>query len=85
MVWPDAPLLYGITRQLLEQSLPELGLSSRRATVHLRDISSFEGAFLSYARGIAVVTGVDDVRLPERTEHLKTLADAYASMPWDRF
>ena len=83
VVWPDAPLLHGITMQLLERSLPDLGVSSRRESVRLRDIPSFEGAFLSYARGIAVVSGVDDTSLPERVERMKTLAGAYASVPWD--
>ncbi len=83
VVWPDAPLLHGITMQLLERSLPDLGVSSRRESVRLRDIPSFEGAFLSYARGIAVVSGVDDTSLPERAERMKTLAGAYASVPWD--
>ena len=83
VVWPDAPLLHGITMQLLERKLPELGVSSRRASVRLRDLPSFEGAFLSYARGVAAVNGVDDASLPMPAERMKTLADAYASVPWD--
>ena len=83
VVWPDAPLLHGITMQLLERHLPALGVSSRRAPVHLRDIPSFGGAFLSSARGIAVVAAVDEVALPESTPWMRTLADAYASVPWD--
>lgn len=83
VVWPDAPLLHGITMQLLEQKLPELGVPSRRAPVRLRDITSFDGAFLSNARGVAAVSQVDDVTLPMPTEPMKTLADAYASVSWD--
>jgi branched-subunit amino acid aminotransferase/4-amino-4-deoxychorismate lyase len=83
VVWPDAPLLHGITMQLLERSLPDLGVATRREPVLLREISTFEGAFLSYARGVAVVSGVDDVPLPEQAKRMKALADAYASVPWD--
>jgi branched-subunit amino acid aminotransferase/4-amino-4-deoxychorismate lyase len=83
VVWPDAPLLHGITMQLLEGRPAELGGSSRRASVHLQDVPSFEGAFLSYARGVAVVSRVDDVPLPMPAERMKALADAYASVPWD--
>jgi hypothetical protein len=42
----------------------------------------FEGAFLSNARGVAAVSQVDDVSLPIH-ERMKTIADAYASVPWD--
>ncbi len=83
VVWPDAPLLEGITMQLLERKLPELGLSSRRAVVRLGDIPSFEGAFLSYARGVAAVDGVDEVSLPLPAERMQALTDAYDSVPWD--
>jgi len=83
VVWPDAPQLHGITMQLLERTLPELGVPSRRAPVRVRDIASFEGAFLSNSRGVAAVTQVDNVSVATRDEQLKTIADAYASVPWD--
>jgi branched-subunit amino acid aminotransferase/4-amino-4-deoxychorismate lyase len=83
VVWPDAPLLQGIAMQLLEATLPELGVSSRRASVRLRDIASYQGAFLSNARGVAAVSQVDDLRLPGQAKRINLLADAYASVPWD--
>jgi branched-subunit amino acid aminotransferase/4-amino-4-deoxychorismate lyase len=83
VVWPDAPLLHGITMQLLERRLPELGVPSRHATVHLTDIASFDGAFLSNARGVAVVSQVDDLTVPTQAERIQTIVDAYASVPWD--
>lgn len=83
VVWPDAPQLHGITMQLLERKLPELGVSSRRVPVRLQDIPSFEGAFLSNARGVAAVNLIDDIRFPVRAERMKMLSDAHASVPWD--
>lgn len=83
VVWPDAPLLHGITMQLLERKLPELGVPSRRATVRLRDLTSFEGTFVTNARGVAAVGGIDDTTLPVSSERLKALVDAYASVPWE--
>jgi branched-subunit amino acid aminotransferase/4-amino-4-deoxychorismate lyase len=83
VIWPDAPLLHGITMQLLERKLPALGVPSRRAQVRLQDIASFEGAFLSNARGLAAVTQVDVATLPVQAERMKTITDAYASVPWD--
>jgi branched-subunit amino acid aminotransferase/4-amino-4-deoxychorismate lyase len=83
VVWPAAPFLHGITMQLLERKLVELGVPSRRAPVRLHDIAAFEGAFLSNARGVAVVSQVDGMRLPMRARRMKTIADAYASVQWD--
>jgi branched-subunit amino acid aminotransferase/4-amino-4-deoxychorismate lyase len=83
VVWPDAPLLHGTTMQLLELTLPGSGVPSRRAPVHLRDIPAFEGAFLTSARGVAAVSRVDDTQLAERCDRMKTLEDAYASVPWE--
>jgi branched-subunit amino acid aminotransferase/4-amino-4-deoxychorismate lyase len=84
VVWPDAPHLHGITMQLLERALPELGETSRRAPVRLEDIASFEGAFLSNARGVAIVSAVDALDLPVPGARMQAIADAYASVPWDR-
>ena len=36
VVWPDAPLLHGITMQLLEHQLPEFRVPSRRAGADFR-------------------------------------------------
>ena len=83
VVWPDAPHLHGITMQLLERALPELGVPSRRAPVRLGDISSFEGAFLSNARGVAAVSQIDEDSLPRPAQRHQAIADAYASVPWD--
>jgi branched-subunit amino acid aminotransferase/4-amino-4-deoxychorismate lyase len=83
VVWPDAPHLHGITMQLLERSLPEAGEPSRRAPVRLPDIPSFEGAFLSNARGVAIVSAVDALNLPVPGARMQAIAEAYAAVPWD--
>jgi branched-subunit amino acid aminotransferase/4-amino-4-deoxychorismate lyase len=83
VVWPDAPQLRGITMQLLERSLPELGIRSRRARVRVQDIASYEGAVLSNSRGIGAVTQVDDVTVPTQDAQVQAIAHAYASVPWD--
>jgi branched-subunit amino acid aminotransferase/4-amino-4-deoxychorismate lyase len=83
VVWPEAPLLHGITMQLLERKLPGLGVPTRPAPVRLEDFTSLEGAFVTNARGVAVVSQVDDAVLPTPSERVRTIADAYASVPWD--
>jgi branched-subunit amino acid aminotransferase/4-amino-4-deoxychorismate lyase len=83
VAWPDAPLLHGIAMQLLEQSLPALDVPWRRAPVGLQDITAFEGAFVSSARGVAAVSQVDEANLRVQDERMKTVSDAYASVAWD--
>jgi len=78
VVWPDAPLLRGITMQLLERSAP-----SRTARIRLGDLPSYEGVFLSNARGIAAVSEVDGMTLPQPSGRLAELVAAYDSVPWD--
>jgi branched-subunit amino acid aminotransferase/4-amino-4-deoxychorismate lyase len=79
VVWPDAPLLRGITMQLLETVLED---TSTRP-VRLRDVSSFDGAFVTNARGIALVTAIDDVRLPDASTRVEELRRSYEAVPWD--
>ena len=78
VVWPEAPLLRGITMQLLEESVP-----STSAPVRLQDLASFDGAFLSNSRGIAAVSRVDEVDVPMQPERIQTIVDAYESASWD--
>ena len=83
VVWPDAPMLHGITMQLLERELAARGVPSRRSALRLRDIASLDGAIVCNARGIATVTAVDDVSFPAESRGLRMLAEAYASVTWD--
>jgi branched-subunit amino acid aminotransferase/4-amino-4-deoxychorismate lyase len=78
IVWPDAPLLRGITMQLLDERLP-----SRRAPVALSDVADYEGAFLSNARGIAAVSEIDGTTLPMPAARVEELVEAYESVPWE--
>jgi branched-subunit amino acid aminotransferase/4-amino-4-deoxychorismate lyase len=83
VMWPDAPLLHGITMQLLESALPRRGVAVRRASVRLRDVARYDGAFLSNARGIAAVSAIDGLVLPEVGDRLAMLIDAYDAVSWD--
>jgi hypothetical protein len=58
-------------------------VQSRRATVRLRDLASFEGAFLSNARGVAIVSEVDELAVPLSEERFEAIAAAYAAVAWD--
>jgi branched-subunit amino acid aminotransferase/4-amino-4-deoxychorismate lyase len=84
IVWPDAPTLAGITMQILQAGVGAFGLTWRRAAVTLADIPSFDGAFVSNARGIAPVAEIDGRALPVDADRIAPLMKAYASAPWDR-
>jgi branched-subunit amino acid aminotransferase/4-amino-4-deoxychorismate lyase len=83
IVWPDAPALAGITMQLVEPRLVPAGLPSRRAPVHLADLPSLRGAFVTNARGIAPVAQIDDVELTIDAELMKAVQAVYEAVPWD--
>lgn len=81
VVWPQAPMLLGITMQLLEASA---GAPSRRTPVSLSDMARFSGAFVANARGIAAVSQVDGASLPSDPEAMARLLAGYESIPWER-
>lgn len=83
VVWPDAPVLPGITMQLVAPRLAEYGMPSRTSHVALDEVTRFAGACVTNSRGIAAVTGIDDVEIPIATEFVKALNAAYDSVPWD--
>ncbi|HEX6339961.1 aminotransferase class IV [Umezawaea sp.] len=79
VVWPDAPLLLGVTMQLINAALPT---PPRLAEIHLEDLPQFDAAFLTNARGIVPVSAVDDLEFPVDQHRHKKLADAYNTTPW---
>ncbi|PRY34231.1 aminotransferase class IV [Umezawaea tangerina] len=82
VVWPDAPVLLGITMQLLNFALTEREVVSRLAEVRLDEVASFDGAFLTNARGIVPVASIDDVVFPVDADRMKVVTEAYDSAPW---
>jgi branched-subunit amino acid aminotransferase/4-amino-4-deoxychorismate lyase len=79
LVWPDAPLLDGITMLLLSEALP-----SRRVRLRLADLPSYAGVFVTNSLGVTPVTRVDDTTLPvDPTLRTHVLA-AYDALPWTR-
>ena len=83
VVWPSTAILHGITMQLLERDLPRHGVASRRDRVHVDDVASLAGAFVSSARGIGVVSSIDNVELPVPPDRMTVLEETYAAVPWE--
>jgi len=83
IIWPDAPMLHGITMQLLERSLPGAGLRARHEVIRLSGLGSFDAVFLTSSLGVSPVGLVDDRKLRAGPEVITALADLYRSVPWD--
>jgi branched-subunit amino acid aminotransferase/4-amino-4-deoxychorismate lyase len=83
VTWPAAPVLRGITMQLIAPRLAERGVPSRHAHVRLSDLPGFAAAFVTNSRGIAAVGQVDDLPLPAHQDLMQMLAAAYDSATWD--
>lgn len=79
VVWPDAPMLAGITMQLLVAGGPP----SERRPVTVADLPSFAGAFVANSRGIAALSQVDELALPVDNDLTRTLVEVYESVPGD--
>lgn len=79
IVWPEAPVLAGITLQLLVAHGP----ASRRQPVRVAELISFDGAFVANSRGVAAVSHVDDVALVVDEARTKALVEVYESLPGD--
>jgi branched-subunit amino acid aminotransferase/4-amino-4-deoxychorismate lyase len=83
VVWPDAPLLRGITMQLLDRALAERGVPSHKAPLRPADAASYDGVILANARGIAAVDQIDEVAVPVDAERVQALTAIYESVEWD--
>ncbi len=79
VVWPDAPLLAGITMQLLVAHGPE----SERRVVRVADVPSFQGAFVANSRGIAAVSHLDGRELPVDVDRTRALIETYDKLAGD--
>ena len=83
VVWPDAPMLNGITKQLLERQAADAGISMRQRPIRVAEADALVGAFVSSARGIGLVSGIDDLDPETPRARIDELIKTYASVPWD--
>jgi len=81
VVWPDAPVLLGVTMQLVNTALTT---PPRLAEIRLQDLPDFDSAFLTNARGVVPVSSIDNLEFPVDPTRLKLVTDAYDSIPWTK-
>jgi 4-amino-4-deoxychorismate lyase len=84
VIWPDAPMLIGITMQLLQSGLETRGIAAEVRKVHLDDVGKFRSVFMTNSttpyHPISRVNGTD---APADAE-FEILAHAcYGAIPWD--
>ncbi|MFI6095661.1 aminotransferase class IV [Lentzea sp. NPDC051213] len=83
VVWPSAPALHGITMQILESTLADVGVLSQRRPVRLDDLASFSAAFVSSSIGITPVGQIDGHTFSVDADLMTVLVRAYESVAWD--
>ncbi|AUI58471.1 aminotransferase class IV family protein [Amycolatopsis sp. BJA-103] len=84
VVWPQAPVLDGITQQLVRRGLTLTGIPQEIREVRPADLPEFDAMFLTNSESVGwPVASVDDVVLPFAPETGRILTEAYESNPWD--
>ncbi|MET3836665.1 branched-subunit amino acid aminotransferase/4-amino-4-deoxychorismate lyase [Brevundimonas sp. UYEF29] len=62
IVWPQAPMLAGVTQALITRGLPQIGLTCETRPIRLDEISALDAAFLcNSATPICPIIAIDDV------------------------
>jgi len=78
IVWPEAPLLRGITLQLVQSRLE---LPQKHQVVRLAQLTDFAGAFVTNSQGIAAVTRIGDRTYAVDAGLMDALTRAYEAAP----
>lgn len=82
IVWPQAPMLAGVTQVLIQRGLAEAGLTSETRPVALSDIAAFDAAFLcNSATPVCPITAIDDVTFANDTALLDRIEAAWSAQP----
>ncbi|MFN4069129.1 MAG: aminotransferase class IV [Brevundimonas aurantiaca] len=82
IVWPQAPMLAGVTQVLIDRGLAGQGLSSQTRPVHVSELAGFDGAFLcNSATPVCPITHVDDATFGNDPAVLERLNRAWTSQP----
>jgi branched-subunit amino acid aminotransferase/4-amino-4-deoxychorismate lyase len=83
IVWPEAPALRGVMMQVLQRELDGASLSWRYGPVHVNDLASFDGAFVTNSHGMATVARIDDLSLPIDSALMRTATQLLANAAYD--
>lgn len=79
IIWPQAPMLAGVTQALITRGLPEVGLTRETRPIRLDEISAFDAAFLcNSATPVCPITAIDDVAFANDPVLLAKVEEAWS-------
>ncbi|RYG16825.1 MAG: class IV aminotransferase [Caulobacteraceae bacterium] len=82
IVWPQAPMLAGVTQAVIQRGLAQVGLASETRPVSLSEIATFDAAFLcNSATPVCPITAIDDVAFANDTALLDRIEAAWSAQP----
>jgi len=82
VVWPEAPMLAGVTQVLIGRGLAEVGMTQSTEPVRVQDLSRVDGAFFCNSSTPAcAVAAIGDQVFDAGEDRIKRLAQAWHSQP----
>lgn len=80
VVWPEAPMLAGVTQVLIARGLADVGMTQSTGPVRVADLSRFDGAFLCNSSTPAcAVAAIGDQVFDAGSDRIERLAQAWLS------
>jgi 4-amino-4-deoxychorismate lyase len=84
VVWPDAPMLHGITMQVLKRGLATLGVPQSERRLSRADVAAMRGAATTNSRCPAQpIAEIDGTVFPGNGELTEALSQAWQTVKWD--
>ena len=83
VVWPEAPVLHGITWQLLDQVLGQRGMAVRQRPVRLESAANFAGPFLANSIGVVPVARIAQHEYQPDNVTFTHIRRTYDEVAWD--
>ncbi|MFD1932093.1 aminotransferase class IV [Nonomuraea mangrovi] len=83
VIWPDLPMLHGITMQLMERALESAGIPQERRPIRVPDLRSYEAVFLTNSHGVVMVGRLEEDTLKLDDAFAARLLGLYDDVPWD--
>lgn len=82
VVWPEAPMLAGVTQVLIARGLADVGMTQSTELVRIAELPRFEGAFFCNSSTPAcVVESIGDRVFDMGSDRIERLAHAWRSQP----
>ncbi len=82
IVWPQAPMLAGVTQALITRGTLQVGLTSETRPIRLDEIGAFDAAFLcNSATPVCPIIAIDDVSFANDPALLAKVEAAWSAQP----